>query len=155
MDAPPSLPPSPPPMHSNEAPEESGGAGQSQPPEGHELEDRDEAESGSEPGQTEATDDDLTNSARNVHDGAAAPMQPITPITEPTGELGWHVRLCQTPEIGLPLPAVTRDLRVAVARNPMYDRDAIFLTFATRFLPEGEYVADYAASAENYFSTPP
>eukprot|EP00965_Chrysotila_dentata_P004743 154998-Pleurochrysis_carterae.AAC.1 len=81
MDVPPALPPSPPPMHPHEAPEESSGAGPRQPPEGHELEDRDEAEAGSESGQTEATDDDFTNFARNVHEDAAAPMQPITPVT--------------------------------------------------------------------------
>eukprot|EP00965_Chrysotila_dentata_P127888 4229283-Pleurochrysis_carterae.AAC.1 len=61
-------------MRPNEAPEESGGAGPSQPPEGHELEDRDEAGAESESGQTEATDDDLANVARNVHDGTAASM---------------------------------------------------------------------------------
>eukprot|EP00965_Chrysotila_dentata_P182523 6027051-Pleurochrysis_carterae.AAC.1 len=142
-------------MRPNEAPEESGGAGPSHSPEGHELEDRDEAGAESESGQTEATDNDLANLARNVHDGTAAPMRPITPITEPTGESGWHVRLCQTPEIGGPLPAETRELRVAVARNPRYDQDTIFLTFAMRFLPGGEYVAEYAASADNYYSTPP
>eukprot|EP00965_Chrysotila_dentata_P038752 1287407-Pleurochrysis_carterae.AAC.1 len=98
MDVPPSLPPSPPPMHSDEETEGSGGAGPCQLPEGHELEDRDEAETGSESGQTEATDDDLTNVARNVHDGAAAPMRPIIPITDHTSELGWRVRLCQTPK---------------------------------------------------------
>eukprot|EP00965_Chrysotila_dentata_P134364 4443273-Pleurochrysis_carterae.AAC.1 len=45
MDVPPALPPSPPPMHMDEVQEGPGGAGPSQPPEGHELEDRDEAES--------------------------------------------------------------------------------------------------------------
>eukprot|EP00965_Chrysotila_dentata_P039117 1300771-Pleurochrysis_carterae.AAC.1 len=77
-------------MHPIEAPEGSGGAGPNQPPEGHEFEDRDEAKSGSESGRPEATDDDLTNAARNVHDGTAAPMRPITPITDFTSELGWH-----------------------------------------------------------------
>eukprot|EP00965_Chrysotila_dentata_P087584 2891295-Pleurochrysis_carterae.AAC.1 len=67
MDAPPSLPPSPPPMHPNEAQEGSSGVGPSQLPEGHELEDRDEAESGSESGQTEATDGDLVNAARDLY----------------------------------------------------------------------------------------
>eukprot|EP00965_Chrysotila_dentata_P030838 1027676-Pleurochrysis_carterae.AAC.1 len=70
MDVPPSLPPSPPPMHPDEVKEGPGGVGPSQSPEGHELEDRDEAESGSEAGRTEATDDDFTNLAQNVHDNA-------------------------------------------------------------------------------------
>eukprot|EP00965_Chrysotila_dentata_P021918 725563-Pleurochrysis_carterae.AAC.1 len=82
MDAPPSLPPSPPPMHPNEAPKESGGAGPSQPSEEHELEDRDEAKSGSESGQTEATDGDLVNAARDLYGADAFQMRPITPITE-------------------------------------------------------------------------
>eukprot|EP00965_Chrysotila_dentata_P025245 838549-Pleurochrysis_carterae.AAC.1 len=76
MNAPPSLPPSPPPMHPNEAPEGSSGVGPSQPPEGHELEDRDEAASGSESGQTEATDDDLVNGAQELQGGTAAQMRP-------------------------------------------------------------------------------
>eukprot|EP00965_Chrysotila_dentata_P038577 1281179-Pleurochrysis_carterae.AAC.1 len=82
-------------------------------------------------------------------------MRPITSITDHTSELGWRVRLCQTPEIGRPLPAVTRDLKVAVARDPRYNQDTIFVTFAMRFLTGDEYIADYTANAENYWSTSP
>eukprot|EP00965_Chrysotila_dentata_P041018 1360346-Pleurochrysis_carterae.AAC.1 len=67
-------------MHPNEAPEGSDGVGPSQPPEGHELEDRDEVESGSESGQTKATDDDLVNAAQESHGGTAARMRPVSPI---------------------------------------------------------------------------
>eukprot|EP00965_Chrysotila_dentata_P145043 4789702-Pleurochrysis_carterae.AAC.1 len=103
-------------MHPNEAPEESGGAGPSQPPEGPELEDQNETGSGSESGQTEAIDGDLVNAARDLYGvDATQQMRPITPIMDFTPELGWHVRLCQVPEIGRPLPAGTRDLRVAIA----------------------------------------
>eukprot|EP00965_Chrysotila_dentata_P104490 3450308-Pleurochrysis_carterae.AAC.1 len=42
-------------MHPNEAPEESGGSGPSQPPERHKPEDRDEVASGLESDQTKAT----------------------------------------------------------------------------------------------------
>eukprot|EP00965_Chrysotila_dentata_P060093 1993135-Pleurochrysis_carterae.AAC.1 len=82
MDVPPSLPPSPRRctwMKYIEVQEGPGGVGPSQPPEGHELEDRDKADSGSESGRTEATDNDFTNLARNVHDDTVAPMRPITP----------------------------------------------------------------------------
>eukprot|EP00965_Chrysotila_dentata_P080519 2656585-Pleurochrysis_carterae.AAC.1 len=127
VDVPPSLPPSPPPMRMDEVQEGPGGVGPSQPPEGHELsEDRDEAESGSESGRTEATDDDFTNLARNFLDDTVAPMRPITPITEFTADQEWHVRLCQTPEIDVPLPARTRELRTAVALEPRFDQDTIF-----------------------------
>eukprot|EP00965_Chrysotila_dentata_P022704 752221-Pleurochrysis_carterae.AAC.1 len=81
-------------------------------------------------------------------------MRPITPITDHMSELGWRVRLCQTPKIGRQLPAVTQDLSVAVARDPRYDQNTIFITFAMRFLPGNDYVADYTANAENYWSTP-
>eukprot|EP00965_Chrysotila_dentata_P020227 669438-Pleurochrysis_carterae.AAC.1 len=90
MDAPLSLPPSPPPMHPNEAPEGSSGVGPSQPPEGDELEDRDEDESGSESGQTKATDGDLVSAARDLYGVDASQMRPITPITEFMTELGWR-----------------------------------------------------------------
>eukprot|EP00965_Chrysotila_dentata_P176092 5814306-Pleurochrysis_carterae.AAC.1 len=59
MDMPPSLPPSPPPMHLSEASEGQSGAGPSQSPEGHERGDRGKTESGSESDQTKAADDDL------------------------------------------------------------------------------------------------
>eukprot|EP00965_Chrysotila_dentata_P175406 5789905-Pleurochrysis_carterae.AAC.1 len=62
-------------MHPNEAPEGSGGVNPTQPPERHGLEDRDEAESGSESGQTEATDDDLVNAAQESHGDTAARMR--------------------------------------------------------------------------------
>eukprot|EP00965_Chrysotila_dentata_P097988 3240014-Pleurochrysis_carterae.AAC.1 len=88
--APPSLPPSPPPMHLDETPEGPGGDGPSQPPEGHELEDRDEADLRSESGRTEATDGDLVNAARYFYGVAATQMQPYIPITEFTTELGWR-----------------------------------------------------------------
>eukprot|EP00965_Chrysotila_dentata_P113009 3734083-Pleurochrysis_carterae.AAC.1 len=111
MNAPPSLPPSPPPMHPDEAPEGSDGAGPSQTPEGHEFEDRDEAEAGSESGQTEATDDDL---------GAEHPRRRRCADATNHSNHGAYGRIgmartsiCQTPKIGPPLPAVTRDLRVA------------------------------------------
>eukprot|EP00965_Chrysotila_dentata_P054637 1813944-Pleurochrysis_carterae.AAC.1 len=55
----------------------------------------------------------------------------------------------------LPLPARNRELSVAVARDPRYDQDTIFLTFAIRFLPRGEDIEEYAANSGRYYSTPP
>eukprot|EP00965_Chrysotila_dentata_P015776 522095-Pleurochrysis_carterae.AAC.1 len=98
VNAPPSLPPSPPPIHMDEVQGRPGGVCPSQPPEGHELEDRDEVESGSDSGKTDATDNDFTTLARNAHDDTAAPMRPITPVTELRFDQGWRVRLCQTPK---------------------------------------------------------
>eukprot|EP00965_Chrysotila_dentata_P182205 6016731-Pleurochrysis_carterae.AAC.1 len=90
MDMPPSLPPSPPPMHPNEASEGPSGAGPSQPPEGHERQDRDGDELGSESGRTEATDGDLVNAARDLLGVDATQMHAFTPITEFTTEMGWR-----------------------------------------------------------------
>eukprot|EP00965_Chrysotila_dentata_P012689 418832-Pleurochrysis_carterae.AAC.1 len=109
MDAPPSLPPSPPPMHPEEVPERSGGDGPGQPLEGREIEDRDKAESGSESDQTKATDDDPGDARQESHGGIAAQGQPVPPNPRFSTDHGWNVRLCQVPEIGLPLPE-TRDL---------------------------------------------
>eukprot|EP00965_Chrysotila_dentata_P025049 830803-Pleurochrysis_carterae.AAC.2 len=155
MDVPPSLPPSPPPMHMDEVQEGPGGAGPSQPPEGHELEDRDETESGSESGQTEATNDDFTNFARNVHDGAAAPMRPITSVTKIWFDQAWTVRLCQTPEVGAPLPAMTRTIETPVELEPNYKQDTIYLLFAVRLLPNREELDDYVAYTEHYYAPQP
>eukprot|EP00965_Chrysotila_dentata_P137712 4556057-Pleurochrysis_carterae.AAC.1 len=82
-------------------------------------------------------------------------MRPITSIEEFTSELGWYLRLCQTPEIGRPLPVETRDLHVVISRDPGYDQSTIFATFALRFFQGNEDIADYTANAENYWSTPP
>eukprot|EP00965_Chrysotila_dentata_P054954 1824220-Pleurochrysis_carterae.AAC.1 len=60
-------------------------------------------------------------------------MQPIPPTPKLSTDLGWNVRLCQVPEIGLPLPE-TRDLSVPVIRDWRYEQDTIFLTFAAQFL---------------------
>eukprot|EP00965_Chrysotila_dentata_P056176 1862434-Pleurochrysis_carterae.AAC.1 len=75
MNAPPSLPPSPPPMHPEEVSEGPGGDGLSQSPEGREFEDRDKAESGSKSDQTKATDDDFVNATQESHGSTAAQGQ--------------------------------------------------------------------------------
>eukprot|EP00965_Chrysotila_dentata_P167019 5515080-Pleurochrysis_carterae.AAC.1 len=77
-------------------------------------------------------------------------MRPVSPITDWTSDPGWNVRSCQVPEMGRPLPAETRDLRVPVARDPSYDQDTIFPTFAVQFLRGDEYIEDYTAEADNY-----
>eukprot|EP00965_Chrysotila_dentata_P142431 4709039-Pleurochrysis_carterae.AAC.1 len=82
-------------------------------------------------------------------------MRPITPITYFTSELGWHVRLCPAPEIGRPLPAETRDLRVAITRHPAFDQNTIFATFALGFIPRDEDIADFTVKTQTYRSTPP
>eukprot|EP00965_Chrysotila_dentata_P028465 945689-Pleurochrysis_carterae.AAC.1 len=135
MDMPPSLPPSPPPMHPSEASEGPSGAGPSQSLEGHGRQDRDGDGVESESGQTEATDGNLVNAARDLFGVDATHMRPPSPITEFTTEMGWRVRLCKTPKVGLPLPPETRELNTATAREPLYDQNTIFMTFALRFLP--------------------
>eukprot|EP00965_Chrysotila_dentata_P249259 6208808-Pleurochrysis_carterae.AAC.1 len=139
----------------DEVQEGPGGVGPSQLPERHELEDRDEAELGSDSGKTEATDDDFTALARNDHDNTAAPMRPITLVTGFRFDQGWHVRLCQTPEIGAPLPVRTRALGTSVALEPRFDQDTIFSTFAARLLLGGEDVVDYAANKGYYYTPQP
>eukprot|EP00965_Chrysotila_dentata_P065989 2185210-Pleurochrysis_carterae.AAC.1 len=40
-------------------------------------------------------------------------------------------------------------------RDHRYEHDTIYLTLAAQFLPKGELIEDYAASADNYWSPPP
>eukprot|EP00965_Chrysotila_dentata_P058675 1947270-Pleurochrysis_carterae.AAC.1 len=42
-----------------------------------------------------------------------------------------------------------------MARDPRYDQNTIFATFALGFFPRGEDLSEYAANAPNYWSTPP
>eukprot|EP00965_Chrysotila_dentata_P178403 5892151-Pleurochrysis_carterae.AAC.1 len=77
-------------------------------------------------------------------------MRPVSPITDRTSERGWHVRLCQVPEMGRPSPAEARDLSVSVTRDPGFNQDTIFSTFAARFLRGKEDIEDYTADADNY-----
>eukprot|EP00965_Chrysotila_dentata_P099787 3297702-Pleurochrysis_carterae.AAC.1 len=154
MDAPPSLPPSPPPMRPEEALERSGGDGPSQSPEGRGLEDRDKADSGPESDQTKATDNDPVDVTQESHGSTVTQGQLSPPSPRPSTDYGWNVRLCQVPEIGLPLPE-TRDLSVPVMRDRRFERDTIFLTFAAQFLQGGEFIEDYAANADSYWSPPP
>eukprot|EP00965_Chrysotila_dentata_P183735 6066756-Pleurochrysis_carterae.AAC.2 len=80
---PPSLPPSPPPMHMDDMHAGPGGAGPSQPlPEGHKLEVGGEAEEGSDSGETDATDNDLTALARPARSNPTATTQPLSPVTK-------------------------------------------------------------------------
>eukprot|EP00965_Chrysotila_dentata_P205380 6182923-Pleurochrysis_carterae.AAC.2 len=92
---PPSLPPSPPPMNVGDESDKHGSVSLSEPSEGLEL------EAGGNGGKadldgTDATEDDLT-----ALDG------PAPPVSE-TVMKWWYVRLCQTPEIGPPLPPLSR-----------------------------------------------
>eukprot|EP00965_Chrysotila_dentata_P197968 6178519-Pleurochrysis_carterae.AAC.3 len=63
---PPSLPPSPPPMHMDKVYGEPGGAAPSLQPKGHELGNRGGVEEGSDSGETDAADNDLTALARQA-----------------------------------------------------------------------------------------
>eukprot|EP00965_Chrysotila_dentata_P223033 6193351-Pleurochrysis_carterae.AAC.2 len=67
----------------------------------------------------------------NVHDGVAAPIRPITPVTD-----------FRTRTIGIP-----------VKLEPNYNHDKIYLLFAVRLLSSGREIDDYAAYTEHY--TPP
>eukprot|EP00965_Chrysotila_dentata_P068010 2249657-Pleurochrysis_carterae.AAC.2 len=156
VNAPPSLPPSAPPMHMDEVHGEPRGAGPSLPPEGHELEARDEIQERSDSGETNATDNNLTALARNVRDDAVAPIRPISPVTELRFDQGWRVRPCQSPEIGAPIPTTARAATTpVVALEPSFNQDLIFSTFASRLLPGGEDIEDYAANTGHYYMPPP
>eukprot|EP00965_Chrysotila_dentata_P200608 6180068-Pleurochrysis_carterae.AAC.2 len=150
-----SLPPSPPPMHMNDVHEGPGGAGPSQLPEGQELEVRGEAERDSDSGETDATDNDLIALARNARDDTVAPIRLISPVTELRFDQKWRVRPCQTPEIGVPLPTTARAATTPVALEPSFDQDLILSPFASRLLPGGEDIEEYAANTGHYYTPPP
>eukprot|EP00965_Chrysotila_dentata_P226987 6195732-Pleurochrysis_carterae.AAC.1 len=153
---PPSLSPSPPSMDMDDVHEGPGGAGPSELPEGHELEAGGDAAEGSDSGETDATDNNLTALERSAGNNTTAMTQPLSPVTElRIEETEWNVSLCQTPKLGPPLPTSARPAQIVILIEPGFDQDLLYSTFVSRMLSRCEYIDDYAANAGNYSSPHP